>query len=103
TKHLPVLRDVILRIEIDSELHRVGDFLADRMQVHLELNRRSGQHQLSGVWSHQLALFADRPFHEQTGSWILAVVASACADDLRALGLPEPRKRVMRDAAALER
>jgi hypothetical protein len=65
--------------------------------VDLEDDTRAGQHQLSAVGPHDLALLADCPFHEQTGAhsivgWIRLGVS-----------LLQPRQRVMRDPTPFDR
>ena len=61
---LAVLRLLTLGIEIDAELHVIGDLFTHSMVMHLENNLGSGQHELSAVRAHDLALLSDGPFHE---------------------------------------
>ena len=66
-QHLAELRLLALRIEVDAELHVVGDVLTAVRVVDVPHDLRAGLHQLAGVRAHHLALLADGPFHERAG------------------------------------
>mgnify|MGYP003694480227 CR=1 FL=1 len=60
-----VLRRVALRVEDDAELRLIGDLLADRVVVEVELDLRSGLQQAAGALGEQVAVLADRELVEE--------------------------------------
>ena len=74
-----MLRRVALRIEHDAELRLVGDFLADRVVVEVELDLRSRLQQPARALGEQVAVLADRELVEELARFGAAVVAVAVA------------------------
>ena len=68
-----VLRHVPLRVEDDAELRLVGDFLADRVIVEVELDLRAGLQQAARAFGEQIAVLADGELVEE-----FAGVARCC-------------------------
>ncbi len=94
-------RRLALRVEVDAQLHVVGDVLAAVAVVDVPADLRSGQHQLAGVGAQHFALLVDGPFHEQAGARIGVRVAE---QRLRFLVvLHQVGERVVSDLAALDR
>ena len=91
-----MLRLLPLRVEVEPQLHRVGDLLTCRRVVDVPHDARPGLDQLAAVLAHDLALLADRPLHEQAG----AETRGEGKRLLVVLFLPQVRQRVVRDAAA---
>ena len=98
-QHLPVLWLLPLRVEVEAELHGVGDRFADRVIVDVPDDARTGLDQLAAVRPHDLALLADRPFHQQPGTDV------GCGAERQRIGLllQKTRERVMGDLAAGDR
>ena len=89
------------RVKVESEFDRVSDLLAGRRVVNIKDNIRAGFHELSTDFTHDLALFADGPFHEETGGDAGGLGARF---PLRVIFLLlEHGKGVMRDAPAFYR
>jgi hypothetical protein len=91
------------RVEVDPELDVVGDLLAGRGVVNVPDELRTGQQQLAGVGAHDLALLADRPFHEESGTGgdaaVVVVVRGRRVVDR--IVLRQPGERVVDDFATL--
>src|SRR4029453_6174909 len=98
-------RLLAFRVEVDAELDVVGDLLAGRGVVNVPDELRTGEQQLAGVGAHDLALLADRPFHEEPGAGgdaaVVVVVRSGRVVDR--IVLRQPGQRVVDDLATLVR
>ena len=94
-----VLRLLPLRVEVEAHLHLAGDLFARLRIVNVPAELRAGQQQLAGVRTHQFALLADGPFHEErteTAGWRRRTCGAGFL-------LLEIRDRVMGDATAFDR
>src|SRR5439155_10911917 len=82
------------RIEVDAQLARAGDFLADRVIMDFPRNLRSRQHQTARPRPHLVAVLADGPFHEEAVAGHVRIVGEELTRHV--LSLDQAGERMVR-------